>query len=56
MQKEIKVSCECLREGSVILYPTDTVWGLGCDAADRKAVQKICQLKNREESKSLFFL
>ena len=42
-----------LMEAKTILYPTDTVWGLGCDATDPKAVQKIYQLKNREESKSL---
>lgn len=45
-----------LKESKTILYPTDTVWGLGCDATDPKAVQKIYQLKNREESKSLIVL
>ena len=45
-----------LMEAKTILYPTDTVWGLGCDATDPKAVQKIYQLKNREESKSLIVL
>lgn len=47
---------EKLSEGKVILYPTDTVWGIGCDATNKEAVNKIYQLKNREESKSLIIL
>ncbi len=45
-----------LKEGKTILYPTDTVWGLGCDATNREAVAKVYKLKNREESKSLIIL
>lgn len=45
-----------LKSGKTILYPTDTVWGLGCDATNQEAVKKIYQLKNREESKSLIIL
>lgn len=45
-----------LNEEKTILYPTDTVWGLGCDATNERAVKKIYQLKNREESKSLIIL
>ena len=45
-----------LEIGKTILYPTDTVWGLGCDATNKDAVAKIFQLKNREESKSLVIL
>jgi L-threonylcarbamoyladenylate synthase len=45
-----------LREGKTILYPTDTVWGIGCDATNAKSVQKIYQIKSREESKSLIIL
>lgn len=45
-----------LQVGKTILYPTDTVWGLGCDATNQEAVKKIYQLKNREESKSLIIL
>ena len=45
-----------LKEGKTILYPTDTVWGLGCDATKKEAVKKIYTLKNREESKSLIIL
>jgi Sua5/YciO/YrdC/YwlC family protein len=45
-----------LREGGVILYPTDTVWGLGCDAANPAAVAKIYEIKKRADSKSLVLL
>ena len=45
-----------LQDSKTILYPTDTVWGLGCDATNEGAVKKIYQLKNREESKSLIIL
>ncbi|MGQ3678090.1 L-threonylcarbamoyladenylate synthase [Tenacibaculum discolor] len=51
-----KESIKALLKGQTILYPTDTVWGLGCDATDEDAVKKIYQLKNREESKSLIIL
>ncbi|CAM1341075.1 L-threonylcarbamoyladenylate synthase [Tenacibaculum amylolyticum] len=50
---------ECLKkisEGGTILYPTDTVWGLGCDATNEEAVAEIYKIKNREESKSLIVL
>ncbi|MDT7833085.1 L-threonylcarbamoyladenylate synthase [Flavobacteriaceae bacterium S356] len=53
---EIKNAIAQLSNGGVILYPTDTVWGLGCDATNPDAVQKIYALKNREESKSLVIL
>ncbi|WGH76622.1 L-threonylcarbamoyladenylate synthase [Tenacibaculum tangerinum] len=45
-----------IKQGNTILYPTDTVWGLGCDATNEEAVKKIYELKNREESKSLIIL
>lgn len=45
-----------LRNGGVILYPTDTVWGLGCDATDPDAVAKIYEIKRRSDSKSLVML
>ncbi|WP_299104409.1 L-threonylcarbamoyladenylate synthase [uncultured Tenacibaculum sp.] len=47
---------QVLHDGKTILYPTDTVWGLGCDATNKEAVQKIYSIKNREESKSLIIL
>ena len=45
-----------LREGGVILYPTDTIWGLGCDATNPDAVARIFKIKNRPEAKSLVLL
>ena len=45
-----------LHAGGIILYPTDTVWGIGCDATNTAAVKKIFELKNREESKSMIVL
>ncbi|MFD0963003.1 L-threonylcarbamoyladenylate synthase [Pseudofulvibacter geojedonensis] len=56
MQKELKNCIEHLKNGGLILYPTDTVWGIGCDANNSKAVQKIYQLKQREDSKALICL
>ncbi|WBX74530.1 L-threonylcarbamoyladenylate synthase [Tenacibaculum pacificus] len=52
----MKEVIEVLTTGKTILYPTDTVWGIGCDATNFEAVQKIYKLKNREESKSLIIL
>lgn len=51
-----KLIVDLLETGHTILYPTDTVWGVGCDATNETAVKKIYQLKNREESKSLIIL
>ena len=56
MNEEIQKALEVLRNGGVILYPTDTVWGIGCDATDPEAVAKIYAIKNREDSKSLVLL
>lgn len=56
MENELSSALERLRSGQLILYPTDTVWGVGCDATNSNAVAKIYQLKNREESKSLVIL
>ncbi len=53
---EIQKALEVLRNGGVILYPTDTVWGIGCDATDPEAVAKVYAIKNREDSKSLVLL
>ena len=47
---------EVLKKGGTILYPTDTIWGIGCDATNEKAVNKIYQIKQRPESKSLIIL
>ena len=56
MIAEIKQTNQYLKEGKVILYPTDTVLGIGCDASDFNAVSKIYKIKNRAESKSLIVL
>jgi L-threonylcarbamoyladenylate synthase len=47
---------ETLKNGGVILYPTDTIWGIGCDATNENACQKISQIKNRPENKSFIIL
>lgn len=54
--EEIQKALEVLRNGGIILYPTDTVWGIGCDATDPEAVAKIYAIKKREDSKSLVLL
>ncbi len=56
LRKAVEEAVKMLREGGVILYPTDTVWGLGCDATNAVAVDKIFKIKRREESKSLIML
>ena len=54
--EECKRAVEVLRSGGVLLYPTDTVWGLRCDATDPEAVARIFRIKNRSDSKSLVLL
>lgn len=56
MKKELQKSLSALKTGGIILYPTDTVWGIGCDATDENAVEKIFKIKQRSESKSLIIL
>ena len=53
---DIKVAVEVMRKGGVILYPTDTVWGIGCDATNAEAVARIYKIKRREESKAMICL
>ncbi|MFN8239656.1 MAG: L-threonylcarbamoyladenylate synthase [Bacteroidales bacterium] len=55
-EEDIKNCIKVLRSGGVILYPTDTVWGLGCDPSNAEAVEKIFRIKERNESKSLIML
>ncbi|MFV0606258.1 MAG: L-threonylcarbamoyladenylate synthase [Niabella sp.] len=55
-ENDIKKCIEVLQSGGVILYPTDTVWGLGCDAANEAAVAKIYTIKQRSDSKALIVL
>ena len=56
MKEQIQKALETLRSGGIILYPTDTVWGIGCDATDPQAVARIYEIKKRQDSKSLVLL
>ena len=56
MNEDIKQALEVLRKGGLILYPTDTIWGIGCDATNEDAVQKVYELKKRTDSKALITL
>jgi L-threonylcarbamoyladenylate synthase len=55
-EKDIELCLQALRGGGVILYPTDTVWGIGCDATNEKAVERIYKLKKRVDNKALIVL
>lgn len=56
MQNDIKNAVKVLKSGGIILYPTDTIWGLGCDATNHEAVDRIYKIKKREDSKSMLVL
>ncbi len=56
MDEIVKKTVEFLKAGKIILYPSDSIWGLGCDATNAKAVQRIFKIKQRVESKSLIVL
>jgi len=56
LKEEINKALEVLKSGGVILYPTDTIWGLGCDASNPEAVEKVLKIKNRPAEKSLIVL
>lgn len=56
MKDDIKAALEVLQKGGVILYPTDTVWGLGCDACNEEAVSKICAVANLSKSEGMTIL
>jgi L-threonylcarbamoyladenylate synthase len=55
-EQEVEEALKVLRSGNVILYPTDTIWGIGCDATNKEAVRRIYQIKKREDSKSMIIL
>lgn len=55
-EEDIKKAVEVLRKGGVILYPTDTVWGIGCDATNAEAVKRVYEIKQRDDSKALICL
>ena len=52
-EDDITQALHILQQGGVILYPTDTIWGIGCDATNAQAVQRIYDIKKREDSKAL---
>ncbi len=56
MYNDIKKATEVLKNGGVILYPTDTIWGIGCDATNEEAVKRVYEIKQRSDSKSMLVL
>ena len=55
-EEDIRQAVETMRKGGVILYPTDTVWGIGCDATNASAVKRVYEIKQRDDSKALICL
>jgi L-threonylcarbamoyladenylate synthase len=55
-EEDIKEALNILRKGGIIVYPTDTIWGIGCDPTHEASVNRIFQIKSREENKSLIIL
>jgi L-threonylcarbamoyladenylate synthase len=56
IESEIKIAADIISRGGIILYPTDTIWGIGCDATNPESVQKIYQIKCRADSKNMLVL
>ncbi len=56
MNEDLKKAIETLKQGGIILYPTDTIWGIGCDATNEEAVEKLYAIKKRERNKSMLIL
>lgn len=56
MNEDIKQAIEVMRNGGVILYPTDTIWGIGCDATNAEAVKRVYDIKKRADSKAMLVL
>ena len=56
LKDEVAKALKVIQEGGIILYPTDTIWGIGCDATNTEAVNKIFKLKQRDEAKSMIIL
>jgi L-threonylcarbamoyladenylate synthase len=56
VNSEVAAALKVLQAGGIVLYPTDTIWGIGCDATNTEAVQKIYKLKQRDEAKSMIIL
>lgn len=56
IQNEVEKALQVIESGGIIIYPTDTIWGIGCDSSNEEAVQKIFKLKKRADSKSMICL
>lgn len=56
LRDEVAKAFKIIQDGGIILYPTDTIWGIGCDATNTEAVKKIYRLKQRDEAKSMIIL
>ena len=56
LRDEVAKAFKIIQDGGIILYPTDTIWGIGCDATNTEAVQKIYRIKQRDEAKSMIIL
>jgi L-threonylcarbamoyladenylate synthase len=56
MTDDLKKACGVMQAGGIILYPTDTVWGIGCDATNEKAVRRVYELKQRADNKAMLVL
>jgi L-threonylcarbamoyladenylate synthase len=56
LKDEVAKAFKIIQDGGIILYPTDTIWGIGCDATNTEAIQKIYRLKQRDEAKSMIIL
>lgn len=55
-REDIKRACEVMQKGGIILYPTDTIWGIGCDATNEEAVKRVYEIKKRADSKAMLVL
>ena len=56
MAEEVAKAADIVKRGGLILYPTDTVWGIGCDASNPEAVRKVFELKRRADNKAMIVL
>lgn len=56
LRDEVEKALKVIQDGGIILYPTDTIWGIGCDATNTEAIKKIFKLKQRDEAKSMIIL
>ena len=53
LKEEVRKACEILKNGGIILYPTDTIWGIGCDATNEAAVKRVYELKHGDDSQAM---